>query len=125
MKENELMTNALGVCFKIHEEFGPGLFESVYEALFCHEWEKTGIPFQRQQPIPLVRDNVQLGIGFRADLIIDNCIILEIKSVESLQDVHFKQVLTYLKLTDLRLGALINFNVAYLKNGIRRVANGM
>jgi GxxExxY protein len=123
MSENEIATIALDICFKIHRQYGPGLFESVYEEIFCYEWKKTGIPFVRQQTIPLVHEAIRLEAGFRADAILDNKVIIELKSIESLADVHFKQVLTYLKLTNLKLGLLINFNVVYLKNGIHRIAN--
>ena len=123
MSENEIATLALDVCFKIHKQYGPGLFESVYEEIFCHEWGKTGIPFKRQQGIPLVHEEIKMDIGFRADVILDDKVIIEIKSVEALADIHFKQVLTYLRLTNLKLGLLVNFNVALLKDGIKRIVN--
>jgi GxxExxY protein len=123
MSENDIATLALDICFDIHKRYGPGLFESVYEEIFCHEWTKNGIPFKRQQGIPLVHEDIKMEIGFRADVILDNKVIMEIKSIEVLADVHLKQVMTYLKLTDLKLGLLVNFNVAMLRNGIKRVAN--
>jgi GxxExxY protein len=123
MSENEMSTLALDVCFKIHKQYGPGLFESVYEELFCYEWAKTGIPYQRQQGVPLVHEQIKMDIGFRADVILDDKIIMEFKSVEAVNDVHYKQVLTYLKLTGIKLGILVNFNVALLKDGIKRIAN--
>ena len=123
MSENELVTLALDICFDIHRKYGPGLFESVYEEIFCHEWAKNGIPFKRQQGIPLVHETIRLEVGFRADVILDNKVIVEIKSIEALADVHYKQVTTYLKLTNLKLGLIVNFNVAMLKTGIKRVAN--
>jgi GxxExxY protein len=123
MTENELATAALDTCFKIHRQYGPGLFESVYEELFCHEWSKTGILFKRQHPVPLIHETIKLDCGFRADVILADKIILEFKSIETLAAVHFKQLLTYLKLTDLKLGLLINFNVVFLRDGINRVAN--
>jgi len=123
MMENEIATKALDVCFAIHRQYGPGLFESVYEEIFCYEWRKTGLSILRQHPIPLVHETVRLEAGFRADAILDNKVIIELKSIEALADIHFKQVLTYLKLTNLKLGLLINFNVVYLKDGIHRVAN--
>jgi GxxExxY protein len=116
---------ALDICFKLHKQYGPGLFESVYEEMFCYEWEKTGIAFKRQQAIPLVHEKIKLDIGFRADVVLDGRVIIEFKSIEALGDLHFKQVLTYLKLTNLRLGLLINFNVVLLKDGIRRIANNL
>ena|SRR5436190_23640726 len=123
MNENELATLALDICFAIHKKYGPGLFESIYEEIFCYEWAKTGIAFKRQQAIPLVHETVRMELGFRADVILDDKIIIEFKSIEALADLHFKQVLTYLKLTNHKLGLLINFNVVLLKDGIRRVAN--
>jgi len=123
MTENELATKTLDICFKIHKQYGPGLFESVYEEIFCYEWAKTSIPFVRQHPIPLVHETIKLEAGFRADAILDNKVIIELKSIEALADIHYKQLLTYLKLTNLKLGLLINFNVVYLKDGIHRIAN--
>ena len=123
MHENEIATLALDVCFKIHRQYGPGLFESVYEELFCYEWLKTSIPFKRQHPVPLVHETIKLECGFRADVIINSKVILELKSIEKLADIHYKQMLTYLKLTNLKLGLLINFNVVFLKDGIHRIAN--
>ena len=123
MTENELATKTLDICFKIHKQYGPGLFESVYEEIFCYEWAKTSIPFVRQHPIPLVHETIKLEAGFRADAILDNKVIIELKSIEALADIHYKQLLTYLKLTNLKLGLLININVVYLKDGIHRIAN--
>jgi GxxExxY protein len=123
MSENEIATLVLEICFRIHKQYGPGLYESVYEDIFCHELAKTNLHFTRQQPIPLVHDSMKLNAGFRSDVIIENKVIIEIKSIECFADVHSKQVLTYLKLTGLKLGLLINFNVALLKNGIKRVVN--
>jgi len=125
MSENDLATMALDICFDIHKKYGPGLFESVYEEIFCHEWQKRGIPFKRQQGIPLVHESIRMEIGFRADVIIDDKVIIEIKSVESLADIHSKQVMTYLKLTGLKLGLLVNFNVVMFRNGIKRIANNL
>ena len=125
MTENEIATLALDICFKIHRQYGPGLFESVYEEVFCHEWSKTGILFKRQQGVPLIHEDIRMEIGFRADVILGDKVILEIKSIEALADIHFKQVLTYLKLTNLKLGLIVNFNVVLLKHGIKRVANNV
>jgi GxxExxY protein len=125
MKENILAAKALDISFKTHRQYGPGLLESIYKELLCHELDKTGIPYQRQQAVPLIHEGLKLGIGYRADIIIDNCLLLELKSVEALAPIHFSQTLSYLKLTDLRLGLLINFNVLYLKDGIHRIANRM
>ena len=125
MTENEIATLALDICFKIHRQYGPGLFESVYEEIFCHEWSKTEIPFKRQQGVPLIHEDIRMEIGFRADVILGDKVILEIKSIEALADIHFKQVLTYLKLTNLKLGLIVNFNVVLLKDGIKRIANNV
>ena len=123
MIENELAAKAVDICFRIHKEYGPGLFESVYEEIFCYEWSKTGIPFKRQQPVPLVHDELKLEIGFRVDIILDNKVIIELKSIEALAPIHYKQVQTYLKLTGCKLGLLINFNVPLVKDGIHRIVN--
>ncbi|HYK56993.1 MAG TPA: GxxExxY protein [Flavisolibacter sp.] len=123
MTENEIATLALDICFKIHRQYGPGLFESVYEEIFFYEWTKTGVGFLRQHPVPLIHNEMKMGVGFRADGILDNKVIIELKSIEALADVHYKQLLTYLKLTNIKLGLLINFNVVYLKDGIHRIAN--
>ena len=123
MTENELAKIAVDICFKIHVRYGPGLFESVYEEIFNYELLKIGIPYTRQQSIPLIHEEIKMDAGFRADFIIDNKLILELKSIEAIAPVHFKQVLTYLKLTNLRLGLLVNFNVNLIKDGIIRIAN--
>ncbi|MCC6288774.1 MAG: GxxExxY protein [Chitinophagaceae bacterium] len=123
MTENEIATLVLDIAFRIHRKYGPGLFESVYEEIFCYELSKTGVFFKRQQAIPLVHEEVKLEIGFRADVIIENKVIVEIKSIEAVADIHFKQVLTYLKLSGLKLGLLINFNIVLMKDGIHRIAN--
>jgi len=125
MNENDIATLALDTCFKIHRQYGPGLFESVYEEIFCYEWSKTGIFFKRQHGIPLIHETIRMEIGFRADVIVDDKVILEFKSIEALSVVHYKQVLTYLKLANLKLGLIVNFNVAYLKDGIKRIANNI
>ena len=123
LTENEISKIALDICFKIHQKYGPCLFESVYEEIFCYELSKTEIPFVRQIGVPLIHEQIKMDIGFRADIIIDNKVILELKSVEALAPVHFKQLLTYLKLTDIKLGLLINFNVNLIKDGIHRIVN--
>ena len=125
MTENEIAKLAVDLCFKIHKQYGPGLFESVYEEIFCYEWQKNGIPFFRQHPIPLIHEAIKMDAGFRADVIIDNKVVVELKSVELLAPVHFKQVQTYLKLTGCKLGLLINFNVALIKDGIHRIVNNL
>ena len=123
MTENEISKIVVDLCFKIHKQYGPGLFESVYEEIFCYEWNKTGIPFTRQQAIPLIHEEIKMEAGFRADVIIENKVVVEIKSIEALAPVHYKQVQTYLILTECKLGLLINFNVDLIKDGIHRIVN--
>lgn len=123
LTENEISKLVVNTCFQIHYKFGPGLFESVYEEIFCYEWMKTGIPFTRQQAVPLIHEDIKMEVGFRADVIIDNKVIVEFKSVETLAPVHYKQVQTYLKLTGIKLGLLVNFNVDLIKDGIHRIVN--
>lgn len=125
LTENEIAKLAVDTCFQIHYKYGPGLFESVYEEIFCYEWQKTKIPFTKQQAIPLVHEEIKLDAGFRADVIIDNKVIVELKSIEILAPVHYKQVQTYLKLTNLKLGLRINFNVNLIKDGIHRIVNNL
>lgn len=125
LTENQLAKLVVDICFTIHKKYGPGLFESVYEEIFCYEWQNTGIPFVRQQPIPLVHEEIKLEAGFRTDVIIDKKVIVELKSIEALAPVHYKQVQTYLKLTNIKLGLLINFNVALIKDGIHRIVNNL
>jgi len=124
MTENELATIAVDICYKIHTTLGPGLLESVYEAAFAFDLEKRGIAFTRQQGITAKYDEAILDVGFRADIIIENKFIVEIKSVENLDKVHHKQVLTYLKLTGIKLGLLVNFNVNLIKEGMHRKIQG-
>ena len=122
-KENELATLVLDICFRIHRMYGPGLFESVYEELFCYELAKENISFERQKAIPLIHETIKLEVGFRADMVIENILLVELKSIETFADIHYKQVQTYLKLSKIKLGLLINFNVPYLKDGIKRIIN--
>jgi len=124
MKENEIATAVVDAAFKIHTILGPGLFESVYEAALEYELQKRGLRVEHQIGLPVRYEEVRLELGFRVDLIVDWKVIVEIKSVEALAPVHKKQLLTYLRLTDLRLGLLINFNVELIKHGIQRVING-
>lgn len=122
--ENDLAKIIVNSCYKIHTTLGPGLFESVYEEVLCYELNKEGMDIKRQSPIPVIYDSVKLDIGFRADIIVEDVVILEIKSVETIAPVHYKQLLTYLKLTNTKLGFLVNFNEGIIKNGIKRVING-
>jgi len=125
MTENEIATAVVDAAFKIHTTLGPGLLESVYEAVLDFELQRRGLQVARQIGLPVNYEGVKLELGFRIDLIINNKLIIEVKSVESLAPVHKKQLLTYLRLTDLRLGLLINFNVERIKDGIQRVVNGL
>jgi len=125
MTENDISKLIVDLCFRIHKQYGPGLFESVYEEIFCYEWAKNGIPFKRQQGVPLIHEEIKLEVGFRADVIIENKVIVELKSVEALADIHYKQVQTYLKLTGIKLGLLVNFNVPLIKDGIHRIVNNL
>ncbi len=125
MTENEVAKQIVDVAFKIHTTFGPGLLESVYETVTAYELQKRGLRVVRQQAIPVVYESIRMDLGFRADLIIESKVVIEIKSVEAIAPVHKKQLLTYLRLTDKRLGLLINFNVELIKNGITRVVNGL
>ena len=125
MTENELSKIVFDCALKVHQTLGPGLLKSAYEECLFYELRKTGLEVQKQKPLPLVYEEVKLDIGYRIDIIIENKLILEIKSVDALNDVHFAQLLTYLKLTDCKLGLLINFNVTLIKNGIKRVVNNL
>ena len=123
MTENEISKMVYDLCLMIHRKYGPGLFERVYEEILCYELNKMNIYFTRQEEIQLVHEEIKMEVGFKADLIIEHKVILELKSVEELMPVHYKQLLTYLKLTDLKLGLLINFNVNLMKDGIHRIVN--
>jgi GxxExxY protein len=113
------------LCFRIHKQYGAGLFESVYEEIFCYEWNKLDLPITRQKGIKVIHDGIDMGIGFIPDLVLCDKVIVELKSVETLAEVHYKQLITYLKLTNLKLGLLINFKVPLIKNGIHRIVNNL
>lgn len=125
MTENQLSKIIVDCCFKIHTTLGPGLFESVYEEILNHELINRGLHVARQTAIPVIWNEIKLDQGFRADLIVENKVIIEIKSVEHVLPVHQKQLLTYLRLTDKKLGLLINFNDSLIKDGIQRIANNL
>ncbi len=125
MTENELSKIIVNTCYNIHLELGPGLLESVYEEVLYYELINQGLQVERQKPIPLVWKDIKMGIGFRADLIVENKVIIELKSVEAIAPVHPKQLLTYLKITDMKLGLLINFNEKLIKDGITRIVNNL
>jgi GxxExxY protein len=124
MTENELATIAVDISFKIHRILGPGLLESVYEAAFAYELDKRGIAYTRQQGMKVNYEEAVLDIGFRYDIVMENKLVVEIKSVEHMEKVHHKIVLTYLKLTGIKLAILVNFNVDLIKDGIHRKIQG-
>ena len=123
MNENELSKLIVNLCFQIHTQYGPGMFESVYEEIFVYEWSMIGLPISRQKAVRVIHKGVDMGIGFVPDIVVGNKVIIELKSVENLAEVHYKQLLTYLKLMNMRLGLLINFNVPLIKDGIHRIVN--
>ena len=124
MDENEIAKEVVDASYKIHTILGPGLLESVYEAALAYELEKRGLVVRRQQALPVIYESVCLEEGFRADLVIEDKVIIELKSVESLAPVHKKQLLTYLRISEKKLGLLINFGSALIKDGIKRIING-
>ncbi len=125
MTENELSTIIVDCAFKVHNTLGPGLLENVYKAAMAYELSQRDVAFAIERGIPAVYEDVYLELGFRADLIVENKVIVELKSIDALAPVHGKILLTYLRLADLRLGLLINFNVPLIKDGIRRVVNNL
>ena len=125
MNENRIAEKVLDAAFRIHRELGPGLLESVYESVLAHELNRLGVTARRQVRVPITFGSQTFDEGFRADLVVADRVIVELKSVEKIEPVHAKQLLTYLRLTGCRLGLLINFNTALLKNGVRRIVNGL
>ena len=125
MIENQIAAAVVDAAFKIHTTLGPGLLESVYQATLSYELEKRGLSVGQQVGLPVYYETLKLEIGYRVDLIVGDKVIIEIKSVEALAPIHKSQLLTYLRLSDLRLGLLINFNVERIKDGIRRVVNNL
>jgi GxxExxY protein len=123
--ENEVARQIVDAAFAIHSSLGPGLLESVYEAVLAYELEKRGLRAVRQQAIPVIWQGTRIEVGFRADLVVEDLVIVEVKASEATAPVHRKQLLTHLRLAGKRLGLLINFNVALIKDGITRIANGM
>lgn len=123
MTENEISKIILDISFDIHTKLGPGLFESVYEEILVYELENYGLNIKRQKAIPVIWEELKMEVGFRADIIVEDKVIIEIKSTEALAPIHYKQLTTYLKITGLKLGLLINFNEYLLKDGIKRIAN--
>ena len=125
LNENEIAKLIFEAGLRVHRVLGPGLLESSYEECLYYELNKLGLKAEKQKTLPLIYENVKLEIGYRIDLLIENKVIIEIKSVETLNDLHLAQILTYLKLSDCKLGLLINFNTTLFKNGVRRVVNGL
>ena len=125
MTENEISKIIVNKCYEIHVTLGPGLLESVYEEILFFELQKENLKIERQKALPVIWENKKMNIGFRADLIVENKVIIELKSVENIAPVHPKQLLTYLKITGLKLGLLINFNEVLIKNGITRIVNNL
>jgi GxxExxY protein len=125
MKENDISYDIRGAAFKVHQELGPGLLESVYEKALSYELQQMGYDVKNQLGIPMTYKEISFDIGFRLDILVNDSVIIELKSVEALSDVHHKQLLTYLKLSNKKLGLLINFNSSSLKDSIVRIANNL
>lgn len=123
MTENEISGKIIGVAIELHKRVGPGLLESAYENALAYDLRENGLEVKQQYPMPFVYKDVKLNIGYRLDLLVEDKVIVEIKSVETLLPVHYAQLLTYLKLSGKKLGLLINFNEKYLKDGIHRIVN--
>jgi GxxExxY protein len=125
MTENELSNVVIGCAIKVHSALGPGLLESAYQECLFYELRRAGLAVEKQKPLPLVYESVKLECGYRVDLLVEGKLIIEIKSAEAITDIYLAQVLTYLKLSNCKLGLLINFNVVQLKQGIKRVVNNL
>jgi len=123
MSENEISYQIIGCAIKVHRRLGPGLLGSAYESCLYYELLKAGLFTERQKPIPLIYDEVKLDCGYRADLVVEKKVIIEVKAVEALNEIHLMQTLTHIKLLDYRLGLLMNFNVPRLPEGVKRVVN--
>jgi len=125
LHENPISKEIVDAAYTIHTKLGPGLLESVYEVILAYELKKRGLKVQRQLPIPIVWDDIRFEEGYRIDILVEDKVLVEVKSVASIDRVHKKQLLTYLRLMDKRLGLLINFNDELIRDGISRVANGL
>lgn len=125
MSENEIAKEVIGAGIKVHRELGPGLLESAYQACLYYELIQSGLKVEREKALPVVYEEVELDCGYRIDLMVEDKLIVELKSVKELTDIHMAQILTYLNLSDCRLGLLMNFNSVLLKNGIKRVVNNL
>ncbi len=124
MNENHISKLIFDAGLKVHKALGPGLLESAYEECLYYELLKTGLFVEKQKPMPLIYEEVKLEVGYRIDLLVEGKVVIEVKSVDALNEVHLAQILTYLKLSNCKLGLLINFNTLLLKNGVKRVING-
>ena len=124
MSENEITSAIIGAAIEVHKSLGPGLLESAYKECLYYKLFQSGLYIEKEKPMPLVFEDVKLECGYRIDLLVENKVVIEIKSVEALNDIHLAQTLTYMKLGNYKLGLLINFNVLRLKDGIKRVING-
>ncbi len=125
MEINSLSKDVIGIAIQVHSALGPGLLESAYSECLAYKLSKSGFKVEREKPLPLVYEEVKLDCGYRMDIVVENKIVIEVKSVESLNDIHMAQILTYLKLGNYKLGLLMNFNVLLLKQGLRRVVNNL
>jgi GxxExxY protein len=125
LKENEVAAAIVDVAYHIHRQLGPGLLESVYHAVMKYELEKRGLRVLSKEPVPIIWEEVRINLAFEADLIVEDVVVVELKSVEQMARVHKKQLLTYLRLTNCRLGLLINFGAEYIGEGTSRVVNGL
>ncbi len=124
MTENEIASKIIGCAIEVHQALGPGLLESAYKECLFYKLQESGLIVVKEKPMPLIFEEVKLECGYRIDLLVENKVVIELKSVENLTDVHLAQTLTYMKLGNYKLGLLINFNVALLKQGVKRVING-
>lgn len=124
ISENDISRIVYEAGYLVHKILGPGLLESAYEECMFYELNKNGLFVEKQKPMPLIYNEVKLDVGYRLDLLVESKFVLEIKSIESLNDVHLAQILTYLRLSNCKLGMLINFNTLHFKNGVKRVING-
>ena len=125
MNENEISNSIIGLAISVHQALGPGLLESAYKECLYYRLKKEGHFVEKEKPMPLIYEEVKLDCGYRIDLLVNRKVVIELKSLEALNEVHLAQILTYMKLGGYKLGLLINFNIALLKDGIRRVVNGL
>ena len=125
MEENEISNKIIGCAIKVHKLLGPGLLESAYEECLCYELQQAGLKVEKQKALPLIYKEVKLNFGYRIDLIVENKVIIELKTVENINNVHVAQLLTYLRISGCKLGLLMNFNVLRMKDGIKRLVNNL